>query len=60
MAAPKKETLIKDLENVEECLIRTANREDIWQDRVIHGLAEAVYHLLLAEIKRCEAQESKK
>lgn len=55
MAAPKKETLIKDLENVEECLIRTANREDIWQDRVIHGLAEAVYHLLLAEINRCKS-----
>ncbi len=55
MASPKKETLIQDLENVEECLIRTANREDIWQDRVIHGLAEAVYHLLQAEIKRCES-----
>lgn len=50
----KKEIILDDMKNVEECLERTANRADIWQDRVIHGLAVAIWHILQWELKRCE------
>ena len=48
--------IAEDLQNVEECLERTANRADIWQDRVIHGLAIAIWHLLQWELKRIEKE----
>ena len=46
----KRETLIQDLNNVEECLERTSGRSDIWQDRIIYNLALAVWHLLQKEM----------
>ncbi len=47
-----KQELIKDLSNMEEVLERTANRTDIWQDRCVHAMARAIYHLLVVMIRR--------
>ena len=47
-----KKELLKDLENMEEVLSRTAGRTDIWQNRIIYAIAKAVYHLLLVEIRK--------
>ena len=49
-----KEELKKDLLNMEEILAKTAGRVDIWQDRFIHAMAKAIYHLLVVTIKRME------
>lgn len=40
--------LIKDAENMEEAMSRTAQRCDIWQDLIIYWIAVAVYHILQA------------
>jgi hypothetical protein len=42
---PKSE-LIKDIENMEEVMNRTANRCDFWQDRCVYAIAKAVWHIL--------------
>ncbi len=42
----KKETLIQDIENMEDVLGRTAERSDIWQDRCIYAMAKAIWHIL--------------
>lgn len=41
-----RESLIRDMENMEDGLSRTADRCDIWQDRLIYALCLAVYHIL--------------
>ncbi len=41
-----REELIKDAENMENGMIRTADRADIWQDRLIYALCKAVYHII--------------
>lgn len=38
--------LIKDMENMEEIMCRTAERCDIWQDRFIYHIALAIYDIL--------------
>ena len=49
-----RDTLIQDAQRMEDACSRTANRCDIWQDRIIYWIAVAVLHLLQAEIKRIE------
>ena len=49
--------LMEDLELMEAIMCRTADRADIWQDRFIYSIARAVYHLLIAEIKRKRRKE---
>ena len=44
--------LIKDLEAMEDAVIRTADRCDIWQDRVIYAIAKAVYHIIIYVLRR--------
>lgn len=46
------EELLQDLNEVEDALCRTADRCDIWQDRIIHLYGRVLYHLLKIEIKR--------
>ena len=41
-----KERLMEDREYMEEILIRTADRIDIWQDRFIYTMARAIYDIL--------------
>lgn len=38
--------LTEDMENMEEIMIRTGDRCDIWQDRFIYAMARAIYDLL--------------
>lgn len=44
--------LIKDLENMEEIICRTADRCDIWQDRFIYHMAKAIYDILLFVVRK--------
>ena len=44
--------LTQDLDAMEEAMSRTADRADIWQDRIIYATAKAVWHLLKREIRR--------
>lgn len=46
--------LIRDAERMEEICCRLANRQDIWQDRLIYWIAVSVLHLLQAAIARNE------
>lgn len=46
-----RERLLEDKENMEEVLIRTADRCDIWQDRFIYAMARAIYDILDTLIK---------
>lgn len=45
------ERLNEDRENMEEILIRTADRVDIWQDRFIYAMARAIWDILNELIK---------
>jgi len=38
--------LIEDLEAMEQGMICTADRCDIWQDRLIYAMCKAIYDLL--------------
>lgn len=38
--------LIKDMANMEEAMIRTGDRTDIWQDRLIYAMAKAIWDIL--------------
>ena len=49
-----RDDLIKDAGNMLEAMERTANRCDIWQDRIIYWICVAVWHLLQVEIKRLQ------
>ena len=49
-----RERLLEDKENMEEVLIRTAPRCDIWQDRFIHAMARAIYDILDTILKMQE------
>ncbi len=42
-----RDELTKDLEAMEEAMCRTADRCDIWQDRVIYAICKAVHHIIL-------------
>ena len=41
-----KKTLIKDTENMETIMSRTAEPCDIWQDRFIYDMAKTIWHIL--------------
>lgn len=41
-----RDELMRDLEAMEEAMIRTADRCDIWQDRLVYALCKAVHHLI--------------
>lgn len=41
-----REAMIEDMQNMEDGMIRTAGRADIWQDRLVYALCKAVYHIL--------------
>jgi len=38
--------LIKDLDAMENVMLRTADRSDIWQDRCVYAMAKAISHIL--------------
>jgi hypothetical protein len=46
-----REELIRDMDNMEEAMMRTADRCDIWQDRVIYAMCKAIYDLLKWAVK---------
>ena len=41
-----KETLIEDIEDMDEIMDKTADTCDIWQDRFIYAMAKAIWHIL--------------
>ena len=47
-----RDELILSMNEMEEVLERTANRCDIWQDRVIHSMARAIWVILKWIIRR--------
>lgn len=47
-----RDELIRDMEAMEQGMERTADRCDIWQDRLIYAICKAVYDLLKWEIRR--------
>lgn len=49
-----KERLVEDLDYMEEVMIRTADRCDIWQDRFIYIMARSIYDILRELIKQKE------
>lgn len=53
-----RDTLIKDMEAMEQAMSRTVDRCDIWQDRIIFAICKAVYHLLQAEVRRIDRGEA--
>lgn len=42
----KKDQLLEDLRNMEEIMMRTSSRSDIWQDRYIYWIAKAINDIL--------------
>ena len=53
-----KERLMEDREYMEEIMIRTADRCDIWQDRFIYMIARSIYDIL-DELIRNKQSENK-
>ena len=47
-----RDNLIKDMENMENCMIRLGGRTDIWQDRMIYVICKAVFDLCRWAIRR--------
>lgn len=50
--------LIQDMNDMEDGMIRTADRADIWQDKLIYALCRTNYHILKWILKRIR-KESK-
>lgn len=46
MTRERKQAFIADLEAMEDGMSRTAERSDIWQDRLVYALCRAVWHIL--------------
>ena len=53
-----REYLVKGMDEMGECLNRTAGRVDIWQDRIIHTMCRWLYFLMEREIKRIDKEAS--
>ncbi len=53
-----KKRLTEDRENMEEILVRTADRCDIWQDRFIYAIARAIYDILDELIRQKEKRDN--
>lgn len=47
-----RDDLIRDLDNMETAMCRTADRCDIWQDRIIYAMCLAIYHILQWIVRR--------
>ena len=47
-----RETLLRDMEAMEQGMERTADRCDIWQDRLIYSMCLAIYHILQWILRR--------
>jgi len=47
-----RDELIHDMENMADGLSRTADRCDIWQDRLIYAMCLAIYHILQWIVRR--------
>ena len=47
-----RDALIKDLAHMEEACERTANRTEIWQDRIIYWMAVALGHIITWILRR--------
>lgn len=47
-----RDELIRDMEVMEWGLSRTADRCDIWQDRLIYAMCLAIYHILQWIVKK--------
>lgn len=43
---------IEDLDAMENVMLRTADRSDIWQDRCVYAMAKAISHILQWIIKK--------
>ena len=54
-----RDELLKSKDEMEQVLSRTANRCDIWQDRVIHSMARAIWLILDWIIRREDGHEKK-
>lgn len=50
--------LKKDMENMENCMIRLGGRTDIWQDRMIYVICKAVLDLCRWAIRREQRDET--
>ena len=49
-----RERLVEDLEYMEEVMVRTADRCDIWQDRFVYMMARSIYDILRELIRQKE------
>ena len=47
-----RDELIRDLDNMETAMCRTADRCDIWQDRLIYAMCKAIRDILLWILRR--------
>ena len=47
-----RDELLHDLDNMENAMCRTADRCDIWQDRLIYAMCLAIYHILQWILKK--------
>ena len=54
-----RDELIRDMEAMEQGMERTADRCDIWQDRLIYAICKAVYDLLKRAIRRDKHEAQK-
>ena len=52
----RRKRLKEDMEYMEEIMIRTADRCDIWQDRFIYMIARSIYDIL-RELLRFEGED---
>lgn len=52
----RRDQLIRDLDEIEEAMIRLGGRADIWQDRMLWHICRAIYDLLKWAIRREDAE----
>lgn len=52
-----KNELLRSIEDMDEAMSRTADRCDIWQDRIVYAVCRAVRLLLIREVRRIEKEE---
>lgn len=46
MTRDRERAFLQDIEDMEEGMSRTAERSDIWQDRVVYALCRSVWHII--------------
>ena len=52
-----RERLVEDMGFMEEVMIRTADKCDIWQDRFIYIMARSIYDILHTLIKMKDKEQ---